>query len=256
VCAPEQLLSHTSCVVFSVGSRGETSFERAILAEFAHCQMHTFDPTLTPKLAAKVWCLLSYWHGVHLLCFCRSVHVGLLASSTVLRSCGLTSDFFWIVKPFRFGRAQPLSRCNHDVLQVRRVPGVTFHALGIVGAKALRRAGSNFTTLTGSMAAANATWIDVLKIDIEGSEWGVFLEMLDAGAPMPFTQILIEIHTSVFKGGPTGERARHILMQFFTGMHAVGYRVFSVEPNYQTKAPCLEYAFVKVDGSGHLIRGI
>lgn len=54
MCAPEQLLSHDSCVVFSIGSNGEASFEAAILDEFPHCQMHTFDPTLTRQRAAKV----------------------------------------------------------------------------------------------------------------------------------------------------------------------------------------------------------
>jgi Methyltransferase domain len=58
VCAPEQLLSHDGCVVFSIGSNGEASFESAILDEFPHCQMHTFDPTLTPQRAAKVRPLL------------------------------------------------------------------------------------------------------------------------------------------------------------------------------------------------------
>ena len=53
VCAPEQLLSHDGCVVFSIGSNGEASFESAVLADFPHCRVHTFDPTLTPSLAAK-----------------------------------------------------------------------------------------------------------------------------------------------------------------------------------------------------------
>jgi Methyltransferase domain len=54
VCSPQQLMSHDGCVVCSIGSNGKASFESAILADVPHCQMHTFDPTLTPSLAAKV----------------------------------------------------------------------------------------------------------------------------------------------------------------------------------------------------------
>jgi Methyltransferase domain len=139
------------------------------------------------------------------------------------------------------------------------VRGLTFHAQGITSAKGLPGAGSNFTTLTDSMLAANVTWIDVLKIDVEGGEWGIFLELLeaeDAGARMPFTQILIELHSNVITGGPAGATAKKVLTRFFSGMHAAGYRVFSVEPNYLAASQCLEYAFVKVDGSGQYVRGV
>jgi Methyltransferase domain len=151
--------------------------------------------------------------------------------------------------------------CSHDRCslrhpQVERVRGVQFHAQGIVSAKGLRGAGANFTTLESGMAVANVTWIDVLKIDIEGGEWGVFLELLDGGAQMPFTQVLIEIHSNIISGGPAGPTAKRILTRFFTGMHAAGYRVFSVEPNYLAAQQCIEYTFVKVDDSGQFIRGM
>ena len=45
VCSKEALLSRPGCVVYSVGSKGDTSFERAILNETA-CEVFTFDPTL------------------------------------------------------------------------------------------------------------------------------------------------------------------------------------------------------------------
>lgn len=54
VCGVRQLLNHKDCVVYSVGSNGEVSFEKAILAQFPHCQMHTYDPTLTRKRQWKV----------------------------------------------------------------------------------------------------------------------------------------------------------------------------------------------------------
>ena len=139
---------------------------------------------------------------------------------------------------------------------MQRVHGVQFHAQGITSAKGLRGAGANFTTLPSGMAAANVTWIDVLKVDIEGGEWGVFLELLEGGADMPFTQVLIEIHSDKISGGPAGATAKRILTRFFTSMHAAGYRVFSVEPNYLAAQQCIEYAFVKVHGGGQFMRGM
>jgi hypothetical protein len=151
VCALEQLVSHAGCVVFLVGSKGETSFESAVLEESPHCRMHTLYPTLTLKLAAKARCVLMLWNWSFPTS--RPVHAGLrLHAAPCCGIAGLRKLLHWP----SYGRAEPLYHCTHQSLQVRRVPRVTFHALGVVGAKALRRAGSNFTTLTGSMAAANA----------------------------------------------------------------------------------------------------
>lgn len=36
------------------------------------------------------------------------------------------------------------------------------------------------------------TWIDVLKIDIEGAEWKVFDALLELPGPLPFTQLQVQ----------------------------------------------------------------
>ena len=83
-------------------------------------------------------------------------------------------------------------------LQVSSLPGITFHPQGLTSRAKLRARGRDFTkvtkhytTIQQSMKELNVRWLDVLKMDIEGEEWAVMLEMLESGMDMPFTQILI-----------------------------------------------------------------
>ena len=65
------------------------------------------------------------------------------------------------------------------------------------------------------------TAIDVLKIDCEGCEWDVFDALLEGGSPLPFNQLLIELHLD----NATGHQAIHDNMfKFFEGMEARGFR--------------------------------
>lgn len=83
-------------------------------------------------------------------------------------------------------------------LQVSGLPGITFHPQGLTSQAKLQDDGRDFTTITEnfttierSMIDLGVRWLDVLKMDIEGEEWVVMLEMLESGIDMPFTQILI-----------------------------------------------------------------
>lgn len=140
--------------------------------------------------------------------------------------------------------------------KVSAVPGMTFHPKGIASNAQLATSGAQFTSISKSMADLGIPWLDILKIDIEGHEWSSFLEMLEGGLPMPFTQILIEIHTHP-SNIPAGATAEDVLRRFFTGMHAAGFRVFSVEYNALVTTPpniCWEYSFIKVDSFGYPVR--
>lgn len=46
ICDPFRLRSRSSCLVYSVGSNGEFSFERAMKTAVPNCEIHTFDQNL------------------------------------------------------------------------------------------------------------------------------------------------------------------------------------------------------------------
>jgi hypothetical protein len=109
--------------------------------------------------------------------------------------------------------------------------------------------------LFDTMNRLNHSFIDLLKIDIEGSEWEVFLELFQRGRQIrstskvttpggstwtfPFGQLLIELHH---------ENTSNTI-EFFSGMAEFGFLPFSREINLQ---PCLdgrlpfavEYSFI------------
>ena len=135
-------------------------------------------------------------------------------------------------------------------------PGVTFHAQGLLSEKQLAASEEkvNFTTLARTMVQNKVDWVDILKIDVEGCEWEIFVEMFDTKAPMPFTQILIEVHKPFIPEslGSKGE----VAVRFFQGMAAAGYRLFSMEPNLAQVFigdELFEFSFVKVDERGYFV---
>ncbi len=71
----------------------------------------------------------------------------------------------------------------------------------------------------------NHSYIDILKMDIEGSEYVVMEGILSSG--IPIKQILVETHERFFKDGKQkGE-------QFFRLLYAHGYRIFAISDTYQ-----------------------
>ena len=103
-------------------------------------------------------------------------------------------------------------------------------------------------TLETIMAGLQHTWIDVLKMDIDGSEWELLQDFYKSGAKLPATQVLIEFH---FPGSTKAVwEALDLLL-------ADKYRIFSVEPNYYCDEGCcardlLEFAFIKVSDHGQI----
>ena len=54
MCGVNTLLPSSGCVVYSFGSNGETSWERALLERAPQCEVHVFDPTLTEDIQQQV----------------------------------------------------------------------------------------------------------------------------------------------------------------------------------------------------------
>ena len=192
------LKKKSSCVVYSVGSKGEVSFEIGIEHKLPNCEIHIFDPTLTVVQRRNIDELLEkfYFHDV-----------GLAGSDGEMRI--KSRKILWTQR-------------TKSVYQVQ--------SLGTM------------------MASLGHTWLDVLKIDIEGGEWKVFEEICKGVSNIPVTQIQIELH---FMGD-----ARTVL-SFFKCMGEKGFRVFSVEPNYYGRTAensklMIEYSFIQVHQNGKI----
>lgn len=102
-----------------------------------------------------------------------------------------------------------------------------------------------------TMHRLNHSYIDILKVDVEGNEWEVFLQLFQdrlgslrmvpsqVAHTLPFGQLLIELHYMNIS-------TTHL---FFSGMEKLGFYVFSREFNLD---PCLygnlpqasEYSFI------------
>ena len=54
ICSWDSFAHRQPCRVYSVGSKGEQSFEVHVLNSTAHCEVHTFDCTLTPTIVLNM----------------------------------------------------------------------------------------------------------------------------------------------------------------------------------------------------------
>ncbi|CAL8465623.1 g5159 [Coccomyxa elongata] len=193
VCGLRTLLQGRSCLVYSIGSAGDTSFELEVINRTS-CEVHTFDHTLEEKLRK----------------------------------------------------------------QVAKVAGLTFHPVGIGDPDN----GAGLQKLDQVMMDLGHEWVDLLKIDIETSEWELFSDFYAAqGASLPATQLLVEFHWnwSAHVPGPapaiTWDQA--IIWEVFDKLEADNFRVFAVEPNYYCNQGCcagdfVEFAFIKVSPGGQI----
>ena len=122
ICGARRFLSEPGCVVYSLGSNAETSFETDLALE-TECEIHVFDPT---------------------------------QASVPMPST---------------------HRSGHE----------NFHTY------AIGNPAQNSTWQTKSLEAVMSgfghSWIDVLKMDIEGGEWEFLDYLLQAGKPIPVGQV-------------------------------------------------------------------
>ena len=113
-----------------------------------------------------------------------------------------------------------------------------FHRTGIAAAGHDTEQLKSFDTLLQELGHANQTIIDILKIDVEGAEFDVFLD----GATLQtmqkaVRQILVEVH---FK---TEEKA----VALARACTDAGFFVFSKEPNIQySNGDCVEFSLLNV----------
>jgi hypothetical protein len=118
--------------------------------------------------------------------------------------------------------------------------GIHFHGWGISGANSqIHLEGDSveahtFLTIKSMLGHSNQT-VDIVKIDVEGSEWAAFRSLLskcDPAAPYA-NQFLVEVHDA------TAEE----LIAFHDDLTRCGFRAFHKDVNLYCPA-CMEYAFV------------
>jgi len=144
---------------------------------------------------------------------------------------------------------------------VQSVSGATLHEYGIGAEDSFVTAPfsdgeSNVNqyqlkNLSSIMSDLGHTWIDVLKMDVEGAEYEILPAMVAHYAALnenvPVTQAQIEYHHSA--GSPPMTDLVHTLLL----MEESGFRTFSTEYNVNG-APWnfIEYSYLNVDSTGRL----
>ena len=187
ICEVQGALQRRNCVVYSLGSNMDTSFEEGIIKHTV-CDIHTFDHSLLPEQRAAI-------HQI---------------SSRL--------SFY----PVKIG----LGRSRNSTEQEKSIQTI--------------------------MSELSHSWIDVLKMDIEGGEWDVLEALIDSNN-LHFTQLLVEFHTQFHYPVTLGK-----ILKVLSSLTDAGYRVFSVEPNLYCSGcsgHLVEFSFIKVDNkSGRLIQ--
>jgi hypothetical protein len=96
------------------------------------------------------------------------------------------------------------------------------------------------------------TWLDVFKVDIEGSEFNVFEQIASNSKRMPFTQLQIEVHQPLAK--PAENRAT---LQLLHTLMRGGMRTMYIEPNiYFAALVCMEFAMININACGDVVAPI
>lgn len=108
--------------------------------------------------------------------------------------------------------------------------------------------------MPSTLQALGHPWIDVMKIDVEGSEFDTFEELRLLKVGMPFTQLQIEVH---FGEGLRVEHTEHqnaAHINLLSDFMESGLRTISVEPNiYFAGQTCMEFAMIQMDDCGNVV---
>lgn len=134
---------------------------------------------------------------------------------------------------------------NRQTGRARSLPDyIRFHPYGLaatdVPGTPMRSLGSIRREL-GHDAATGAVSIELLKVDIEGAEFGALLPWLRAGDLDGVRQLLIEIHE------PQRDDNYATTRRIFDELDAAGWVITHKEPNLLAGSRLVEYAFLKLD---------
>ncbi|KAJ7166415.1 methyltransferase domain-containing protein [Mycena crocata] len=199
LCGMPRIATKKSCVVYSFGINGESSFEADILNRAPGCQVYGYDFSVTsfgPEIAKNPR-LASRGHFFSYALGSKDMH-------------GPADD----------------------------PPTYTLHSL-------MKRNGHTF--------------IDILKIDIEGSEFEslkAFFNAFATSGVLPLGQLQLEIHLA----GQTKYRKFSGFLEWWEQLEKMGLRPFFSEPNLVymniiqgSKPDLVEYSFMNIRGDHELV---
>jgi hypothetical protein len=212
------------CVIYSFGISTDSSFEHDMI-RLTGCEIHLFDPTIgkIPPQARKYEMIKE-----------ESVkdYIGQYNSSS------------------ENAKVIDLNKIKGGVVNHERM---IFHKVGL-GVDSSKPHEEYYVpiTLWDIMHSLNHSFVDIIKIDIEGGEWEVFSHLFsllsndrkgrDTNVIAPIGQVLVELH---YKNMLSADK-------FFNSMFNMGFVSFSREINL---IPCLsggkpiasEYSFINPD---------
>jgi len=127
----------------------------------------------------------------------------------------------------------------------------TFRKIGLAAKEDAHGHETSMRTLLSEMKFHGDTFIDILKFDIEGSEFQVLTQLLtDFPNGLPFGQLLIEIHMHRF---PAKSNMFKEFRKWWESLEKAGLRALQREPNFYTmyleKNPSpthMEFTFLNV----------
>mmetsp|Transcript_59321 Transcript_59321/g.98278 ORF Transcript_59321/g.98278 Transcript_59321/m.98278 type:complete len:269 (-) Transcript_59321:191-997(-) len=196
-------LENKECLAYSIGSNGDVQFESAIKAIVPGCHIFTFDPTLEEDTPL--------WERFISIFFSIFSQAPSEAPSKIQRV--LDAETRGILKFHAFGIAGRDGRFNW---KGRSLPVLSL------------------ASIMSRLGHENRS-IDVLKIDVEGSEHSTF-SLIDPKLLHRVGQLQLEIHGTDF------EQILTTMRQIETG----GMMLFSKEPNVWgcNGYSCMEFSFV------------
>ncbi|XP_046331569.1 probable methyltransferase-like protein 24 isoform X1 [Haliotis rufescens] len=143
-------------------------------------------------------------------------------------------------------------------------PDMHFHATGLASYNGKTASGWRMRTLgflrNESDSGLKRRPIDILKMDIEGMEWGVIPEMIRSRSHIGIKQLYIEFHTHLFKNGKyiyeTTRDQYLTYLKILRQLHHAGFRIFWTHKNFACKfesiygphrVSCNELYFVQIN---------
>ncbi|KAL3921535.1 MAG: hypothetical protein SGARI_006659, partial [Bacillariaceae sp.] len=207
VCDPHRL-QNKSCLVYSIGSNGDTSFEQAVLDEIGpHCEIHTFDPGDFGAAVNKTGAIYHPWGlGKETMMTIPNASAPLPPLAANVNITNLSP------------RQQEIQRRQRKMYRLQ-------HRL---------RQPQQFKTLRDMVRELghDGRTIDIFKIDCEGCEWETYEQWFQAGVQT--RQILIEIHAAgeLSKNFPDHRVMKQpVTMDFFDFVYKQGYVITHKEVN-------------------------